>query len=92
MAMDQFRKSCVTDLASLHYVAFIKPLTIFSIEALSFDFEQFKIISINKENESKIEDPFLLLDEHFFIADLVYKKRYQVQFEGLSLEVLEPFS
>jgi hypothetical protein len=73
--MDPFHKSCVTtDLASLHYVTFIESLAIFSTKTLSFDSEQFKNVSINKEIDSKIEDPFLLLDEHFFATDLVYKK------------------
>jgi hypothetical protein len=85
--MNPFHKS-----ASLHYVTFIEPLVIFSIDALLFNFKQFKNISINKENESKIKDPFLLLDEHFFAADLVYTKRYEVQFKGLSHEVLKFFS
>jgi hypothetical protein len=90
MAMDPFCKSCVaTDLAPLHYVTFIEPLAVFSTEAPSFDSKQFKNISINKENESKTEDPFLLLNEHFTAANLVYKKHYKVQFQGLSHEVLE---
>jgi hypothetical protein len=93
MAMDPFCKSCVTtDLASLHYITFIEPLVVFSTEAPSFDSKQFKNISINKENESKTEDPFLLLNEHFAAANLVYKKCYEVQFHGLSHEVLEFFS
>jgi hypothetical protein len=86
MAMDPFRKSHVkTDLASIHYIIFIEPLAVFSTEV---DSEQFTNISINKEIESKTEDPFLLLDEHFFTADLVYKKHYDVQLEGLLNEVL----
>jgi hypothetical protein len=93
MAMDPFCKSCVTtNLASIHYVTFIEPLVVFSTEAMSFDSKQFTNISINKEIELKTEDPFLVLDEHFFTADLVYKTHYKVQFQGLSHEVLEFFS
>jgi hypothetical protein len=38
------------------------------------------------------ENLFLLSEEHFFAAVLVYKKIYAVEFEELSHEVLEFFS
>jgi hypothetical protein len=60
-----------TDLATLHYVTFIKPLVVFPIETLSFDSEQFTNNSINKVIESKNNDHFLLFEEYFFTAILV---------------------
>jgi hypothetical protein len=42
-----------TDLATLHYMAFIEPLTVFPMEALSFDSEQFTNDSINKVIEAE---------------------------------------
>jgi hypothetical protein len=39
--MDRFCKTNTkTDLATLHYVAFIEPLTVFPTKAMSFDSEQ----------------------------------------------------
>jgi hypothetical protein len=52
--MDTSCKSCVeTDLASLHYTIFIKPLIVLSTETLSFDSEQFTNNHINKVIEAK---------------------------------------
>jgi hypothetical protein len=85
VAMNPFCKSCIeTDLPSLHYISFIKPLVIFPTEAPSFDSEQFTNNSINKEIESKTNDPFRLFEEHFSAAVLVYKTPYKVQFQDLS--------
>jgi hypothetical protein len=93
VTIDPFCKSCVkTDLASLHYVSFIEPLAIFPTKALSFDSEQFMNNSINKVIEEKTNDPFLLLEEHFFATVLLYKTNYEIQFKHLSPEVLEFFS
>jgi hypothetical protein len=59
--MNTFCKSCVdTDLASLHYVTFIKPFVVSPKEALSFDSKQFTNTSINKLIEAKDKYPFLL--------------------------------
>jgi hypothetical protein len=91
--MDHFCKTNIkTDLATLHYMTFIEPLTIFSTEALSFDSEQFTNNSINKVIEAKTTDPFLQLEEHFIAVVLLYQKIYEIQFESLSHEVLEFFS
>jgi hypothetical protein len=40
----------------------------------------------------KTEDPFILLEEHFFKAVMACKKCYGLQFEDLSGEVVELFS
>jgi hypothetical protein len=70
--MNHFCKSNVeTNLATLHYVTFIEPLTVFSMEALSFDSGQFMNNSINKVIEAKTNDHFLQLEEHFFAAVLL---------------------
>jgi hypothetical protein len=67
--MDHFRNSYVnTDLASLHYVTFIKPLVVLPTEALSFDSKQFMNNSMKKVIEGKRNAPFVLLEEHFFAA------------------------
>jgi hypothetical protein len=74
VAMDSFYKSYVeTDLTTLHYITFIKLFGVFSTETLSFNSEQFTNNSNNKEFKSKTNDHFLLFQEHFFIAVLVYK-------------------
>jgi hypothetical protein len=91
VAMYPCCKSCIeTNLALLHYVTFIEPLTVHPIEALSFDSAQFANNSI-KVIEAKNRNPFLLSEEHFFASVLMYKKTYRVQFdrvEVLSHEVL----
>jgi hypothetical protein len=75
VTMDHFCKSnAKTNLATLHYVTFIEPLAVFPAEALSFDSEKFTNNSINEVIEAKTNDPFLLLEEHFFDAILLYKK------------------
>jgi hypothetical protein len=87
VTMDPFK----TNLASLHYVTFIEPFVVMPTESLSFSSEQFMNNSITKLIEEKTNDPFILLEEHFFIAFLLQKK-YEVQFEDLTHEVLEFFS
>jgi hypothetical protein len=73
--MDHFyRTNTENDLVTLHYVAFIEPMTIFLMEALSFDSEQFTSNSINKAIEAETTNPFLLLKEHFDTTVLLYKK------------------
>jgi hypothetical protein len=85
--MDHFYKTNTeTDLIMLHYVAFIEPLMFFPTEAHFFDSEQFTMI------ETEITNPFLLIKEHFIAAVLLYRKKYEVQFESLTHEVLEFFS
>jgi hypothetical protein len=75
MKMDHFYKSYAkTDLASLHYVTFIESLAIFSTEALSFDFDDFTVNFMKKVIEGNINNSFILLEEHFFDAILLYKK------------------
>jgi hypothetical protein len=91
--MDLFYKSnAETDLASLHYVTFIKLLVVFPMEALSFDSKQFTNNSMKKVIGGERNNPFLLLEEHFFAIILLYNKNYEVQFEELSQEVLKFFS
>jgi hypothetical protein len=80
------------DLATLHYVTFIEPFGVFSIEPLSFNSEQFMNNSISNIFESKLNDPFLLFEEHFFAVVLLYKKSYKMQFKNLWHEVVEFFS
>jgi hypothetical protein len=73
--MDRFCKTNIkTDLSTLHYVAFIEPLTVSPMEVLSFDSEQFTNNSNNKVIEAKIIDHFVLLEEHFITTVLLYKK------------------
>jgi hypothetical protein len=92
VTMDRFCKSnAETDLETLHYITFIKSLTIFSTEALFLDSKQFTNNSINKVIETKTNDHFLLCEEHFFTVVLLYKKNYEVQFKNLSHEVLKLF-
>jgi hypothetical protein len=75
MEMDHFYKSYTkTDLASLHYVTFIESLAIFSTEALSFDFDDFTVNFMKKVIKGNINNSFVLLEEHFFDAVLLYKK------------------
>jgi hypothetical protein len=70
--MDPFCKTNIeTDLATLHYVAFIEPLVVFLMEALSFDSEWFTNNSINKVIEAKTIEPFLLLKEYFIVVVLL---------------------
>jgi hypothetical protein len=64
MSMDAFYKSCATGY--------------FSNEALSLNSEQFTNNSINKVIQATTNDPFLLLEEHFFDTVLMYKKNYEV--------------
>jgi hypothetical protein len=91
--MDHFCKSYAkTDFASLHYVTFIKPLVVFSTEALSFDSDEFTVNSMRKVIEWNINDSFVLLKEHFFHVVLLYKKNYELKSEDMSHEVLEFFS
>jgi hypothetical protein len=75
VAMDHFYKSYVeTDLATLHYVTFIKPLVVSRMEALSFDSNNFTSNSMKKVIERNINDSFALLKEHLFDIVLLYKK------------------
>jgi hypothetical protein len=57
-----------TDLASL---AFIEPLVVCSMEALSFDSNEFMNNAINMVIEENTNEPIVLLEEYFFIAFLV---------------------
>jgi hypothetical protein len=75
VTMDHFCKTNIkTDLSMLHYVVFIGPLTVSPMEVLSFDSEQFMNSSNNKVIEAKIIDHFILLEEYFIAAVLLYKK------------------
>jgi hypothetical protein len=87
--MDCLCKSNVeTDFITLHYVTFIEPLAIFPTEVMSFDFEKFMNNSINEVIEAKTNDSFLLLDSS---AQFGCTKKFEVQFENISHEVLEFF-
>jgi hypothetical protein len=67
VTMDNFYKSYAeSDLATLHYIAFIKPLAFSPKEALSFDSDDFTSNSMKKVIEGNINDPFVLLEEYFF--------------------------
>jgi hypothetical protein len=90
VTMDSSCKTYVkSDLASLHYVAFIEPIVICTMEVLSFHSDQFTNNAINKVIQDKISDPFILNQEHFFTTFLVYKKPYEFELEDLSHEVLQ---
>jgi hypothetical protein len=91
--MGHFYKSYVeTDLTMLHYVIFIEPPAVSRTEALSFDSDDFTSNSMKKVIQGNINDPFILLEEHFFDAVLLYKKNYEVELEDLSHEDLAFFS
>jgi hypothetical protein len=93
VAMNPFRNSYAdTNLASLHYVTFIEPLAILPTETFSFDSKQVINNSMKKVIEGKINAPFVLLEEHFSAAVMLYNKKYEVQFEELSHEILDFFS
>ncbi len=93
VAMNAFCKSYVdTDLASLHYIIFIKSYAVSPKEALSFDSEQFTNISINKLIEAKLKDPFLIFEEYFIANIFVYRKSYSIQFKDSLNEDLEFFT
>jgi hypothetical protein len=69
MAMDPFRNLYNdTNLASLHYITFIEPLAVLPAEVLSFDSEEFTNNSMKNVIEGKINVPFVLLEEHFFVV------------------------
>jgi hypothetical protein len=87
-----YKSNVETDLASLHYITFIVPLVVFPMEALSFDSKQFTNNSVKNVTEKERNDPFILLEEHFFTAVLLYNKNYEIHFKDLSQEVLEFFS
>jgi hypothetical protein len=70
-------------LASVGYVTFIEPLAVFPTDVLFFDSKQFTNNSIKKVIEGERNDPFILLDEHFFVVVLLYNKNYEVQYEDL---------
>jgi hypothetical protein len=73
--MNSFHRSRTEiDLATLHYISFIELLGVLPTEAMLLDSEQFTNNSSNMEFESKMNDPFLLFEEHFFAAILVCKK------------------
>jgi hypothetical protein len=92
VAMDFFYKSCPeTDLTTLHHVTFIELFGVLPIKALSFNSKQFTSNYNNKVFESKNNDSFLILEEHFFDAVVIYKKNYEVQFEDLPHEVVDFF-
>jgi hypothetical protein len=57
-----------TDLVSL---AFIEPLVVCLMEALSFDSNEFMNNAINMVIEENTNEPIVLLEEHFFTAFLV---------------------
>jgi hypothetical protein len=70
------------------YMAFTEPLTISPMEALSFDSKQFMNNTNNNVIEAKTTNHFLLLEEQSIATVLLYKK-YEVQFESVSHEVLK---
>jgi hypothetical protein len=78
-----FKTNAETDLALLHYVNFIESLAVFPTEALSFNSKQFKNNFVKEVIEGELNDPFILLEEHFFTVVLLYNKNYGVQFKDL---------
>jgi hypothetical protein len=89
----QFYKSdAKADLASLHYVTFIEPLAVFSIEPLSFTSLPFHNNSNKVVLQTKPHDPFLLLKDHYFVVTLLHKNTYAIHFEDLLQEMLHFFS
>jgi hypothetical protein len=85
-------KNTFCDLASLHYVIFIKPIVVSLSETLCFDSKQFTNTSINKLIEAKPKTPFMLFETHFFTNVLVYRKSNGIQFEDLMSEDLRFFT
>jgi hypothetical protein len=78
-----------TDLATLHYIIFIKPFGVLPTKPLSFNYNQITLSYENKTFESNNEDPCLLLEEYFLEAIMVCKKYYDVELKDLSQEVVE---
>jgi hypothetical protein len=75
VGIDLFYKSYVeTDLAMLHYVIFIESLAVSRTEAMFFDSNDFTSNSMKKVIQGNINDPFVLVEEHFFDAVLLYNE------------------
>jgi hypothetical protein len=90
--VDRFCKTDTeTDLTTLHYMTIIEPLTVSSKEALSLDSKQFTNNSNNKVIEEK-QPTIFYYSENISLPQFYYTKKYKVQFESLSNEVLEFFS
>jgi hypothetical protein len=47
---------------------------------------------MEKVIEGKLNGPFILLEEHLFAVVMLYKTKWEVQFEDLLHEVLDFFS
>jgi hypothetical protein len=89
----QFYKSNVRDdLALLHYVTFIEPLVVVPSEALSFTSVSFHNNSNKEVLQTKLHDPFLLLEDHYFAITLLHQNTYVIRFEDLLQEMLNFFS
>jgi hypothetical protein len=91
VAMDPYYKSCAEiDLASLHYVTFIKPLFILPTEPCP---STWKCLRTTLSSWLKQKKTFSCSPKN--ISSLLFwctKKNYTVEFEELSHEVLEFFS
>jgi hypothetical protein len=57
-----------------YYVTFIGLLVVCPKKALSFGSDEFMNNNINKVIEEKTNDPFVLLEEHFFNAVFLHNK------------------
>jgi hypothetical protein len=89
VAMDHFYKSYTeTDLAMLHYVTFTEPIAISPMKTLSFDSNEFMSNSMKKVIEGNINDPFILLEEQFFDAVLLYQKNMKWNWKNCRMKIL----
>jgi hypothetical protein len=76
----------------LHYVTFIEPLAVLPTEPMSFTSVSFHNTSNKEVLQTKLHDPFLLLEDHYFAATLLHQNTYAICFENLSQEMLDFFS
>jgi hypothetical protein len=80
VVMNYFYKSYIeADLAMLHYITFIEPLAGSPMKALSFDSNALTTNSMKKVIEGNINDPFIILEDHFFEAIMLYRKNDEVE-------------
>jgi hypothetical protein len=79
------------DLVTLHYITFVEPFGELPTDPLLFDTEQFTNKYTNNVCDSKNNDLFIFLEEHFFDAVVVYKENFEVKFENLPHGIIDFF-
>jgi hypothetical protein len=60
--------------------------------SLSFNLKHFMINSMKKVIEGKTNDPFIVLEEHFFVAFMLYKKIMRCNLKTSYIRYLISFS